>query len=430
MRHGYRSPMYTLPSLPGPRLCCKSEWFNDAELSAKQNDTWRRFLAASRLLLGNRTSPAPRIFRRFGLFPNSENCYGAQLTVHGTLQMLSLGQFFRSRYLGDDGDGGGRLMSEEDAKAGSKVYVRTTEYTRTFQSAMAFVFGFLETPDLGSIEVETSKNLFLCPDAPDRRNLTCNCPAANKLSKSIEAAAASSSGKATSTGKRKAVGPLRSELERLLNVSSNRLPNNGVLLEVFMSHVCHGLGLPCVQPSTTGGSRSSRDCVTWDMVNGAWRQLDVSGEQKVQRYDGRFLGRLASYPLLHEILQNFVSIAEGGESNKAFFLYSGHDKTVAALADGLGLGDGRWPPFGSHLVFELLKQLGTDETRFFVRILYNANDVTERIMANMAVASDRKSERESRQTGKLIVLDDFTEFVLNRSLQRTGKSSYVDICEN
>src|SRR6218665_2949028 len=423
MRHGYRSPMYTLPNLDGPRLCCKLNDTHQWTTRTKQDDTLRRFIASANVILASRTSSA-MAFRRFGLYPNSDHCYGAQLTAHGSLQMLRLGQYFRSRYVG----GSDALLAETEANPTSKVYVRTTEYARTFQSAVAFLFGFLSptAAELGSVPIDVTKSLFLCSESPTW-NLTCNCQAAGQLAKIVEALGRTEGLEALSERR------LRLDLGRVFNVSSNRLPHNGALLEVFMSHVCHGLALPCPQRST--GNAMQRQCITWTMVNDIWRRLDSSGRQRLQTEDHRSFGRLLSFPLFNEIIQNFMAIVRG-ERKRVFYLYSGHDKTISAAVDALGVGDGRWPPFGSRFVFELLRHR-TGQNRFFVRLLFDGKVVTDRLSGSGRRVGESEGPKNNSQTvsdlvtvagGELVSLEDFSDLLLNRSFQAFGKSTYTDIC--
>lgn len=420
MRHGYRSPMYTLPNLAGPRLCCKLN--NTLQWTAtNQDEVLRQFIASANFILSSRTSTA-MVFRRFGLYPNSDNCYGAQLTAHGSLQMLRLGQYFRSRYVG----GSDALLAETEVDPTSKVYVRTTEYSRTFQSAAAFLFGLLSptATEFSSLQIDVTKSLFLCSESPSW-NLTCNCQAAGQLAKFVEGLGRTGGPEAL-TDRR-----LRLDLARVFNVSSNRLPHNGALLEVFMSHVCHGLTLPCPQSPT--GNAMQRQCVTWTMVNDIWRRLDASGRQRLQSEDHRSLGRLLSFPLFHEIIQNFLAIARG-ERKRVFYLYSGHDKTITAAVDALGAGDGRWPPFGSRLVFELLRH--RTGNRFFVRLLLDGRTVTDRLSSSGQSTGQSDGSKDADQSvsdpvmvaGELVSLEDFADFLLNRSFRTFGKSSYTDIC--
>ena len=55
----------------------------------------------------------------------------------------------------------------------------------------------------------------------------------------------------------------------------------------------------------------------------------------------------------------------------AFMLFSGHDTTVAPILSAFGVYSGEWPPYASHMEFELFKD--KTNSSYFVRMLYNGN---------------------------------------------------------
>ncbi|CAM9307241.1 unnamed protein product, partial [Laminaria digitata] len=61
---------------------------------------------------------------------------------------------------------------------------------------------------------------------------------------------------------------------------------------------------------------------------------------------------LSLYPFTREILTNMRDVLSGKSAMK-FALFSGHDTVIAPLLAALGAYDCRWPPYASHVAFEL-----------------------------------------------------------------------------
>lgn len=51
-----------------------------------------------------------------------------------------------------------------------------------------------------------------------------------------------------------------------------------------------------------------------------------------------------------------------GDSGTKFALFSGHDTVIAPVLAALGAYDCRWPPYASHIVFELWSKPGEQDT--------------------------------------------------------------------
>jgi hypothetical protein len=259
--------MYTLPNHITPRLSCSFQLSptstssssslprstphtdgaagaviidgDDNEDDGSKLKTIRRFVAAMQSLIIDNSSVSNRLFRRFGLFPNNTLCYGAQLTSAGAIQMFWLGRFLRSRYpdlagvSANDGDVDKDDDDDRDAEAEPlppRVYVRSTEYPRTFQSAAALVYGFGGRRTLTTSTFETTRNIYFCSEsamASSGGNVTCNCPSAVKM------LAALKKNRTYSADERK----VRSEIARVFNVTSGRLPWMSAMMEVALFSV-------------------------------------------------------------------------------------------------------------------------------------------------------------------------------------------------
>ena len=228
-RHGHRAPMYSLPSHHPPHLNCDLGHLQSLRVDRTQA---ANFTAAADALLrrGNSVHPA---WRRYGLYPASSSCSGAQLTAAGALQMLRLGLLLRGRgYF-------------ELARSG--VVVRASEYSRTVQSAAALLHGLggQTTNLIDSARVELTRDAYLCldkhraPSSSSAWNATCGCRTALTV-----LARHRRHNRTKDVDERR----LRTEIASVLNVTaSSRLPWTAAILEVYrqqshlQAHVTHNV---------------------------------------------------------------------------------------------------------------------------------------------------------------------------------------------
>jgi 2-phosphoxylose phosphatase len=242
VRHGDRSPMYTLPNHIGPHLSCSmlsaSPPPNHAVdklrfvrkfLDSSNQDEGRHYVADVHSVVRLNNSKSSHLFHRFGMYPNSTVCSGAQLTVKGTVQMLRLGKFLRSRYPAVHDSS----VSSDAKSFVPRIFIRSTEYPRTFQSAVALVYGFSGVSALFSSRFETTRNIYFCSETIT--NLSCACPAAGKMMWTFKR------GRTYSSEERK----IRTKIGRIFNVTSSSLPWMPAMMEVricvqvtFSNHCC------------------------------------------------------------------------------------------------------------------------------------------------------------------------------------------------
>jgi len=76
--------------------------------------------------------------------------------------------------------------------------------------------------------------------------------------------------------------------------------------------------------------------------------------------------------LLQDIITNFDNFLNG-QNAPIYFLFSGHDSTIGPLLAILGLFDGLWPPYASHIEFELWQD---SNENYGVILKYNGDILT------------------------------------------------------
>lgn len=393
VRHGDRSPIYTLPNHRLlEKLSCRLA--ND---NSTQSQTFLKFI---KLVEARHNRLIHADFRWQNSYPKSVKCAAGQLTSRGFRQMINLGKTLRRTYSEN------KNFLQASSNLLSKVYVRVTEYARTFQSAVGFLYGFLSNADFMRVKFEFDRDIFFCSQSVE--NFSCNCPAATKLQKMID-----HEYRQMDDDDRSMERQIKEKLATVFGTSTSQIPWLGAVLEVAMTHVCHRLNPPCRE-----NSQKRSYCLPWSVVSKLWHFLDSSGQRHQNSTITEKYARLVSYPLLHEIVQRFLTVARYNSPQKSsrIHLFSGHDKTISAILKSLKIYDGRWPPYASSLVFELYDKR---KKQFYVRILYNGKDVTKQV---------RFCRDIGNATDGLCPFDNFMYFVFFETSKYFGTSNYEVMC--
>lgn len=106
---------------------------------------------------------------QFSHYPSRDRCKSGHLTSVGALQMIRLGRLLRDRYK--------RLLTDAD------IVAISTPYARTWQSAVAFLFGLTNATrhvNKGSIPLTISRTTQFCDDE------WCACTKLESYRRSIE----------------------------------------------------------------------------------------------------------------------------------------------------------------------------------------------------------------------------------------------------
>ena len=382
--------MYALPGYEVPWIPC------EVNISMARSDPVVTSYLTTMKMTWSKIRPDSQAYR-FGLYPHSRFCEGAQMTGLGAIQHIKNGQFLNQAYIGK-----WNLLSMEYLP--DELQVISTEYTRTYQSAIALLFGFLPAFDLARIPISLTRTVTFC--SHKLTGFSCDCMMAYRLEAIIK----------KEYSKRTRNSTLHTEIKRtiaeVLNVPESKLPWLSALSDVFNGHTCHNMKLPCARSNPNS-------CIPWPLIGKVWEYLDYNGVSQLGSYAYQRQQRLLMHPLLHIILHRMHNVTAGAERSK-FVLYSGHDKTITPLATALGIHDGRWPRYASRVVFELFSKgdAKTTQKTYYIRVLFNGEDKTKQVRFCKGKTIDG-----------MCPLSYFQNFVFHEDLQYFGKTTYREACQ-
>lgn len=308
-----------------------------------------------------------------------------------------------------------------------QVWVETTSRSRTVQSGLAFLYGFLPDFDWTKLTVRHQWSTLFCGSA-------CDCPARNRYledeqRRQYRLRVSDNELEKTYANMARTVGVPTRQLRAANPIDS------------LLCHLCHGLSFPCV-PMGEGGAK---ECLTMAQFAVIRRQqLDDELDRKAAGHYHKY-AVLAMYPYLNRTaakMERVVRDHEAGRQGRAggeevFALASAHDVTIAPLLSALGLEEARFPRFAARVVFELWKSPPagqgqpkksagkTDKSRAkgreaFIRVLYNGEDVT------FHTTFCRSHDRHAGQP--LCPLKNFLSFVRRDIFSVVNATSYQEAC--
>lgn len=368
IRHGDRSAIHSLPAAPAthaaPRWRCTPPAGHEAERLWPQ-------LSSSFVVRSLRYNA--RLARSLEplLAPDGVSCEPGQLTPRGFEQHLHIGRHLATRY--------GPLLDElaqlaaqphvRGANSSSIVFARSTDYRRTLLSAAGLLLGLLGgTPSLAPtalrpLDLHTEEDelkdvmhgvgLASSSKGGGERVRRGNCPAA------AEAAAA----------QLRTWLPDRGAWAKVVKMFGPGVSTTGVA-DATYARACHRMPPPCTEAG----------CVDAALAAQLWRDADRHYCERFAGADGGLrASSLSMLPLLKEVVSRLEAAARG--DGPRLVLFSGHDTVIAPLLGALGAFSDpatcSWPPYASHLVFELWRPRGAGATH--VRAVFNGEPITSRL---------------------------------------------------
>ncbi|CAH1774424.1 unnamed protein product [Owenia fusiformis] len=341
IRHGDRTPMIPVNNL---NISCN---FDDI---VNRSILLQRYLEYMKSYAVWKNNPFSAILSPF---PNSAVCSLSQLTGQGAMQHLNNGDFLRNVYIKR-----WKLLEDDGLRQKSEVHVRSTVYSRTYQSAVAFLFGFIPNFKLEALPIKPQAGIYFC--STYHTGFNCACAAASQYHSMAE--------KARSTISKNDKLWLSVKRDLLKMVKNGQQWLNG-LFDISTAHICHGIVPPCFTPG----------CMK-EYINMTSRVIKVKdrlGHENIYNEAYQKFQRLAIHPLIFEIALRMFNQTRSLNVPK-FVLYSGHDLTVTALSVALGVNNGEWPKYATRFVLELIQS--KNGSKFYIRAIFNGKDITSKVL--------------------------------------------------
>uniref|UniRef100_A0A3Q1GH80 2-phosphoxylose phosphatase 1 n=1 Tax=Acanthochromis polyacanthus TaxID=80966 RepID=A0A3Q1GH80_9TELE len=411
IRHGDRYPLYSIPKTKRPSIDCTLSTSRKPS-HPLLNSFISHMGQGSR---GHWESPLASVPR----LPNHSACEMGELTQTGVVQHLRNGQLLHHAYKRHN-----LLPSDWSPR---QLWVETTGKSRTLQSGLAFLYGFIPDFDWTRLTVRHQWSTLFCGSA-------CDCPARNRYleeeqRRQYRLRVADTELERTYVDMARTLGVLTRQLRAANPIDS------------LLCHLCHDLSFPCAPMGDTG----SGGCLTMAQFAVIRRQQldDEVDRRRMGLY--RKYAILAMYPYLNRTATKMERVAKAGEAGRqpraggeeVFTLASAHDVTVAPLLSALGLEEARFPRFAARIVFELWKsppvtqgqakkkagkgeKSKTKDGELFIRVLYNGEDVT------FHTTFCRSHDRHASQP--LCPLKNFLSFVRKDMFSVVNATSYKEAC--
>lgn len=354
-----------------------------------------------------------------------------------------------------------------------EIIVYSTRYRRTFQSAMALLYGLLPSDRWLSLNIRESHSLAFC-------FADCACPQAEQIKDLLS----------KETAKNLNKHPTIAAVVQWIgtNLLQNPTPKMKPLevRDAILSLLCHNAPLPCRKNgnndyrTNTNEDRSapistteeSNDLINIDQEessnsnningglgqsnnriidpesdnNGAEAELDgcieashVTALMSYTNWESlneaknkltRKQGLLRSYGLMRSIVDFMLKIISGDKTK--FVLYSGHDRTLQYLVAALGLKADKsfFIPYASRLTFEIYKsEAGTgDVSEYYFRLINNGQDVTRQIDFCEGGRSLRISKDSRRNKADLCPIENIIRFIHDDYFNIFNATNFKDAC--
>eukprot|EP01090_Pellita_catalonica_P005596 TRINITY_DN1572_c0_g1_i1.p1 TRINITY_DN1572_c0_g1~~TRINITY_DN1572_c0_g1_i1.p1 ORF type:complete len:400 (+),score=40.09 TRINITY_DN1572_c0_g1_i1:335-1534(+) len=322
-RHGARTPYSSIPNQEATWLC------NLNPLSIPE------FGVSDSILFSGRLYRTQYISGREFL---KGNCSQGQLTTKGAMEHFKLGTKFREQYVTSQ-----HLLSPE-YKA-SEIYLRSTDITRTIQSAESQILGLY--PPTQSIQAQIIPINIITPSEEDLLPAQ-RCPKMIELCNAEE----------QSSEWQQHLAKINSTVGAALRKAwgTNDIPWFVGIYNNLVAREFHDMEWPA-------GVTQAEMTQIYDFVSWQLRQM-WSSEERVALGIGPFI----------ENLVNVMDSRMKGETDPKFLLYSAHDTTISLVLAAFQLfNTTMWPPYASHIQFELYQD--SSDSSWSVGILYNDEKV-------------------------------------------------------
>ncbi|XP_018327972.1 2-phosphoxylose phosphatase 1 [Agrilus planipennis] len=388
-RHGDRGPLQHVRNIT--YINCGKK--TNTELLKGYQEYMKNLSSISRV---SWIGPGP--FHGFPLLPTHyRQCQLGQLSMQGVAQLLKVGQILRQSYLS--------IWPKLTNLTPAEVLVYSTRYRRTFQSALALLYGLISTETLNKVNIFESHSISFC-------FRECGCPMADKYFRKVK------NYLNQQLISHPAVSVLTDTTSQLIfppGIERGPLKRNPFAVkDALLTYICHGSGLPC---------DNSAACVKRHNVAGIFSYTEWVIHQKWGYSDWKRFCLLKAYGLIRNIVSHMLHMVSN--TGPYLVLYSGHDHTLEELSTALGLkSDPLLLRYGARIIFEVYHDNREPQSVLkdvYFRVLANGKDVTSQVdfCKNIVNVEKRSS---------LCKIEDIVRYIHEDYFSSFNATNYKDAC--
>jgi len=346
-RHGARTPFDDIPNHPLEWNCLVSPLSTPQVGDTTVVDNFGGRLYRKSYLTGRETLPG--------------NCSAGQLTEEGLHQHYKLGQQFRKRYVDD------LNFLSKDINL-DEMFIRSADVERCVQSAQSQLSG-LYPPQPKQPNVVNIVPIHTIEQALDDVETGARCQKLVSLCNDLQNTPEWKNYLAQ-------FDSFQQYLIKSWNLTSNPalLPEWDEIFDVLESRVYKRLPFP---PGINSTSFQQVVSIASGELYRIWNSTERvklgAGQFLYEIYSrfSDFISRKEGKPLisLFGSYPKFPRFFPEKSDKIKYILYSAHDITCSLVLSGLGIFNGEWPQFASHIQMELYQ----DEGKWKVGVLYNGD---------------------------------------------------------
>ena len=303
--------------------------------------------------------PTGSYFNRWLHFPYDTKCLPGSLTDIGVAQLIRLGQYFRNKYLTPSG------MFSNDIPLTSQIYTGSSLFRRTYQSAIAFLFGLLEQTEFNLTKLQMDiTDMFLCLKEGIYKK-KCNASPAVYLDQQLS--------------------KIRQGYLNSANTSFVTREISTVLEFMYLIILTYCRNRPqlCLP-------NNSKICFTSNEFNMVWENFDKENRYVHENSPDIKYFYEAYYTVMAQIVDQMYNRIINAEQTK-LVVYSNHDRILISFLKVFGI-DGNWIRYAGRIVLELYESKMDNNTPG------QTNDIQEEQNNNFNHVNDTKSHYSDTYT--------------------------------
>ncbi|CAJ0608650.1 unnamed protein product [Cylicocyclus nassatus] len=384
-RHGERSPLITTYDREGC-LPFREEDRKDFQQyrSLVSSDDFQFFLRHDKM------------FENFAFAPSHSECSPGQMTAEGALQHVKLGNYMRKKYSSSS------IFAPESRL---NVFVTSSPFNRTYQSAIAFTSSFLYPlrVTIPQVFIRASNFTFMCTSRD------CQCYPAKQWRLQYEEEHAQYFRERSPEHLRVIAAALKT------HPNFNKTIDPFQMIDVALgSYICRRRALPCF---------GKGNCLDYGFMSELVKETTIRGQvmyDEQSRYIAQKLQLVEAYGVLYHIVEAVEKLRRFAHTN-IIQVFSGHDVMLAPLLRVMGVPFVDPPHYASHIVIEFYEPIISSSAKdpIHLRFIYNGVDITNSISF---------CESHTKEAG-LCPAQQLEEFVQKRIFSLLGVSSLRDICD-